>query len=519
MNELKNIIILTLFIMSGYQVAGQGLSSAQIDSVVQVSMDSMPHAGLAVAVVKDGKLVHSKGYGVISINSDEMVDNHTRFAIASNSKAFTSAALAILVDEGKIGWNDRVVDHIPEFTTYDPYVTANFTIIDLLTHRSGLDLGAGDLMWIPDGNDFEFADIVKSFQYQTPVSDFRTKYDYDNLMYIVAGEIIARKSGMTWSEFVETKIMEPLGMNESAGIRQRLSNKSNVAKPHSLVDGEMVQIDEFDSEIAAAAAGIYSSVEDISKWMLMHLNHGIVNDTIQFISARNHGNMWRPYINRGFTTKPGKPYNTHFNAYGLGWGIRDVKGFIRLNHTGGLPGMLSQTILIPELELGIVVLTNSDPGGYSFISIPNTILDSYIGVDSINWVSRMSDVIENREHEGDSVTELVWRTVKKAKSKHLNLDDYTGTFHDNWFGNIIITEKDGDLWIRSERSPKLTGKMYYYNANTFAIWWDYRDMECDAFASFTLNKEGKAVSFTMEGISPNIDFSFDFQHLNLVRVK
>jgi CubicO group peptidase (beta-lactamase class C family) len=518
MNKTKYLILLSLILLSGHIVVSQGLTSKQIDSIVQVSMDSMPHAGLAVAVVKDGNLIHSKGYGVISINNNEKVDNHTRFAIASNSKAFTSAALAILVDEGKINWNDKVVDHIPEFTTYDPYVTASFTIIDLLTHRSGLDLGAGDLMWIPDGNDFNFNDVVKSFQYQTPVSDFRTTYDYDNLMYMVAGEIISRQSGMSWSEFIESRIMDPLGMYESAGIRQRLKDKSNVAKPHSLIDGELVEIDEFDSEMAAAAAGIYASVDDLSSWMLMHLNHGVVNDT-PLISRRNHSNMWRPYINRGFTTQPRQPYNTHFNAYGLGWGIRDVKGYIKLNHTGGLPGMISQTILIPELDLGVVVLTNADPGGYSFISIPNAIIDSYIGIDSVDWVSRMSNAIKTREAEGDSVTNMVWKTVKKAKNKHLDFEDYIGTFNDNWFGNMVIEEKDNELWISAERSPKLTGKMYYYKANTFAIRWDYRDMECDAFASFTLNKDGKAASFTMEGISPNIDFSFDFQHLNLKRVE
>ena len=197
---------------------GQALRSSQIDSLVQASMGLRPQAGVAIAVVKDGKVVHLKGYGVRSINSGEKVDEHTLFAIASNSKAFTTTALAMLVEEGKITWQDKVVDHIPEFTMYDPYVKENFNIQDLVTHRSGLGLGAGDLMFFPDGSNFSIKDVLKSFQHQMPVSAFRTKYDYDNLLYVVAGELIARVSGMSWAEFVESKIMRPLGMSRSVGV-------------------------------------------------------------------------------------------------------------------------------------------------------------------------------------------------------------------------------------------------------------------------------------------------------------
>ncbi len=516
---MKRFFTLAVAIIISCSAKSQGLSSKQIDSIVQIAMERNQHAGIAVAVVKDGEFIHSKGYGLASMNTGEKVDQHTRFSIASNSKAFTSAALAILADEGLIDWNDRVVDHIPEFKMYDPYVTANFTIIDLLTHRSGLDLGAGDLMWIPDGNNFTIVDVLHSFQHQTPTSDFRTKYDYDNLLYMVAGEIVVRKTGSTWSEFVEERIMKPLDMNESAGTLHRLESKDNIAKPHSLVDGTFSEINEFDASLAEAAAGIYASVDDLGKWMIMQLNNGALNDSVQLISKKNHGKMWQPYTIRGFVAEPTSKHKTHFYSYGLGWGISDVNGYIKLSHTGGMPGMLSQTILIPELDLGVVVLTNADPGGYSFVSVPNLIVDSYIGVDSVDWIGNMSERLAERESEGDSVVNEVWNTVRKAKTKHMNFDDFTGTYEDPWFGEMTIWEKDKQLWVRSERSPKLSGKMHFYKANTFAIRWDYRDMECDAFASFTLDKDGKAISFTMEGISPNIDFSFDFQHLNLKRKK
>jgi len=198
---------LLVFLTLGRSLVGQGISSAQIDVLVKRVLETTPSVGIAIAVVKDGKVVHSKGYGLKSIEDGTKVDEQTLFAIASNSKAFTAAALAILVDDGKLKWEDKVIDHIPEFKMYNDYVTTNFTIVDLLTHRSGLGLGAGDLMIFPGGADFTIEDVLNSFQYQKATSAFRTKYDYDNLLYIVAGEVVARISGMSWENFIKTYIL------------------------------------------------------------------------------------------------------------------------------------------------------------------------------------------------------------------------------------------------------------------------------------------------------------------------
>jgi CubicO group peptidase (beta-lactamase class C family) len=221
----SSVIILSL----GNSLFSQGINSAQIDALVTRALESTPSVGIAVAVVKDGELLHSKGYGIKSIDSNKKVDEHTLFAIASNSKAFTAAALSILVDEKKLKWEDKVIDHISEFKMYNDYVTANFTIVDLLTHRSGLGLGAGDLMIFPDGADFTIKDVLNSFQYQKSVSAFRTKYDYDNLLYIVAGEIVARVGGMSWADFIQLRIFEPLGMNNSVPTNSRLQDNANLA--------------------------------------------------------------------------------------------------------------------------------------------------------------------------------------------------------------------------------------------------------------------------------------------------
>ncbi|MCR9287911.1 MAG: serine hydrolase [Bacteroidetes bacterium] len=501
----------------------QPLSSLQIDSLVQASMERMPLAGIAVAVVKDGKVIHSKGYGVSSSESRGKVDKNTLFAIASNSKAFTSASLALLIEEGKLSWQDKVVDHIPEFKMYDPYVTANFNIQDLLTHRSGLGLGAGDLMFFPDGSDFTVKDVLNSFQYQEPVSAFRTKYDYDNLLYIVAGEVVARVSGMSWVDFVETRIMKPLGMYRSAGVFQRLTDKTNVALPHGVVDGKLVELETYTKadETLGAAGGIYASVNDLSKWLLMHLNGGKYGDELknQLFSAQNQNEMWKPHTNIGFSVQPAGRYQSHFMSYGLGWVVRDRSGHIVVSHTGGLPGMLSRTIMIPELNLGIVVLTNTAPGGDSYYTIAQAIMDGYLGVEGRDWIDWASKNLAESQSMGDSVTTAVWKTIDSASSEHLNLKSFTGVFEDAWFGKVEISLKEGQLWFRSYRSPKLIGKMHYYKANTFAIKWNYRDMECDAFAIFNLDMEGKAINIKMKGISPNIDFSYDFQDLDLNRVE
>ena len=514
---LSSVIILSI----GSSLFGQGINSAQIDALVTRALESTPSVGIGVAVVKDGELIHSKGYGFKSIEGKKKVDESTLFAIASNSKAFTAAALSILVDEGKLEWEDKVIDHVSEFKMYNDYVTANFTILDLLTHRSGLGLGAGDLMIFPDGADFTIKDVLNSFQYQKSTSAFRTKFDYDNLLYIVAGEIVARLSGMSWADFIQSRIFVPLGMNSSVPTNSRLKDDANLALPHDSEGDQIKQLLTYDSELVAAAGGIYASVDDLSRWMIMQLNRGKYGKDLskELFSERQQNQMWKPHTNLGFTTKPNSRTNTHFVAYGLGWGLKDEKGKIIISHTGGLPGMLSKTILVPELNLGIVVLTNSLPGGNGYNSIPEMILDSYLEIEERDWIKEMADRAKATGNESDSVTTEVWKFVDENKSSIIDLNNYTGTYKDNWFGEVDIAMKDGRLQFTSKRSPKLNGQMYFYKATTFAIKWEYTDMNADAFATFSLNEEGKGISIKMKGISPNIDFSFDFQDLDLKRVK
>jgi len=518
---MKIFFLASLVMMFGASLFSQQLSGSQIDSLTERAMKAFDVPGIAVAVIKDGKVIHSKGYGVRSLNTKEKVDENTLFGIASNTKAFKAAALGILIDEGKLKWDDKVRDYIPEFKLYNPYVTEEFTIRDLLTHRSGMGLGAGDLMFFPDSSDFTLKDILYNLRFLRPVSGFRTKYDYDNNLYIVAGEVVARVSGKSWDDFVEERILKPLGMTHSACSFDRLKDKKNVIDGHAPVEGKVQVIARSTLKVGHSAGGINSCISDLSKWVLLQLSHGKYGDNMgkKLFSEDVHEEMWTPQTIIP-VRNPG-PYNTHFSAYGLGFGISDVKGYKQLSHTGGLEGMVTQITMIPELNLGIIVLTNQQEGG-AFTSITNQIKDGYFGITGTDRVTQYSNGRKQSLTFANKITDSIWRDIANAQKENAGKTDlkiYTGTYHDQWFGDVIISVKNGKLWFDSKRSPKLTGEMFAYKGNSFVVKWRDRSMDADAFVIFSLDMEGKGAGITMRPISPLTDFSYDFQDLDLRRVQ
>jgi CubicO group peptidase (beta-lactamase class C family) len=515
-NFKSRFLFVVIFIVTPFLYAQ--ITTKEIDSLVSLSMQKMKVVGVAVAIVKDGKVIHNKGYGFLSDETKQPVNQYTKFAIASNSKAFTSAALAILVDEGKINWDDKVKLYIPEFKMYNEYVTKAFTIRDLLTHRSGLPLGIGDLMIFPNGSDFTIDDILSSFQYFKPSTAFRTTFDYDNLLYFVAGELIKRVTGVNWEIFVEENIFNPLNMSCTYGGLSLIKDKTNLAKPHIFRNNKIEQVEFEELPMNGAPGGIISCVDDVSKWMLLHLNNGKYGDNFnkKIFSDTNQMEMWK--IHTVLNNKPNARYKTHFRGYGLGWFLKDVNGNMLASHTGGLLGMLSKITLIPDLNLGVVVLTNtSDTGSGVFSAISNTIVDSYLGLDNKNWVDVYSSYYSNIE--ANKVITDVWDIVRLNKSKKIDYKKFIGNYKDNWFGNVSIFEKNGGLWFKSERSPKLNGQLYFYRETTFAVKWPINDLNTDTFVNFDLDGNGLAQSIKMKGISPNIDFSYDFHDLDLKRIK
>lgn len=507
-------VLFWLFIFSSAVIA-QPLTSPEIDQVANNALKAFDVPGIAVAVIKDGRVVHAKGYGVRSLNTGKPVDENTLFGIASNSKAFTAAALGILVDEGKLSWDDKVRKYIPEFKLFVPYVTEEFTIRDLLTHRSGLGLGAGDLMFFPDSSDFTLKDILYNLQFLKPASSFRSKFDYDNNMFIIAGEVVHRVSGMSWDDFVESRILAPLGMTHTAGSFDRLRDKSDVIDGHAPVNGKVQVIARSGLKVVHAAAGINSSIADLSKWVLFWLNNGRYSpdSTKRILSAATMKEIWSPQTIIP-VSEPGY-YNTHFSAYGLGFFISDVKGYKQITHTGGLEGMVTQITMIPELNLGIIVLTNQQEGA-AFRSITNEIKDGYLGLKGTDWVKKFNEERNEDLNYANAITDSIWKEIALNLKKNAlpDFSVYEGVYRDVWLGDVNIYRKDGRYWFESKRSPKLTGELFFYKANTFIVKWKDRSMDADAYVIFSLNENGQGDGFRVKAISPLTDFSFDFQDLD-----
>ena len=515
-------IIVIFLLLAAYGVSGaQPLNTKSIDELVERSMKAFNVPGIAVGVIKDGKVIHAKGYGVRSLNNMKKMDENTLFGIASNSKAFTTVALGILVDEGKIKWDDKVRDYIPEFKLYSPYVSEDFTIRDLLTHRSGLGLGAGDLMFFPDGSDFTVKDVIYNLRFLKQVSSFRAKYDYDNNLYVVAGEVIARVSGKSWAEFVEERIIRPLGMSKTAAIFERLKDKSNVIEGHAAVNGKVQVIGRSGVKVAAAAGAVNSNITDLVKWVQMLLSQGKYGDGLskKLFSEDVHRELWTPQTIIPIRD-PG-PYKTHFGAYGLGFFLSDANGYKQISHTGGLEGMVTQITMIPELNLGIIVLTNQQEGG-AFSSITNQIKDGYFGKTGTDWVTDLSNRRTKSIADAKKMTDAVALEMEKARLASKNsfdINSFLGKYSDAWLGDVTISMKNGKPWFDSKRSPRLTGELLSYKGNTFVVKWDDRSMDADAFISFSLDQEGKAAGFTMRAVSPLTDFSYDFHDLDFHRTK
>jgi CubicO group peptidase (beta-lactamase class C family) len=519
---MKKLIPFSLFItfLTFISVAQQPIEKSEVRKVVEAAMEQFDVPGIAVAIVKDGEIVLEEGYGVRSLKNNKPMTEHTLFGVASNSKAFTGAALGLLVEEGLLDWDDKVVDYIPEFRLYDSYVTMDFTIRDLLTHRSGLPLGAGDLMIFPDGHDFTTEDIIYNLRYLKQSSPFRSKFDYDNLLYIVAGEVLHRITGLTWAEFVEENIMQPLQMNNSAGNYSRLKDISNIIDAHAPVNGEVVPIERYKSNIMDPAGGIYSSVHDMALWCKMWLNDGtyITNsDTLTLLKQETINEIKTPVTPLPASSNAG--FINNFSGYGLGWFLRDVNGHFLMTHTGGLNGMVTQVTMIPDLELAIIVLTNQQ-NGLAFYSVTNTIMEAYLGLEITDWVSNYKKREARYKEYVDGIVGEVWdeiNTQLENNTSEVDVTAYTGTYKDDWFGHVSIEQENDKLRFIAQRSSALKGDVFFYKANTFVVKWDDRSLDADAYMIFELDKDGKAVGLKMQAISPMTDFSYDFHDLNLRR--
>ncbi len=487
----------------------------KLDELIQNTLKTFDVPGMSVGIIKDGKIIYSKGFGVRSLTNRQPMDDNTLVGIASNSKGFTCVALAILADEGKLNWDDKVSKYIPEFQMYDPYVSQNVTIKDLVTHRAGLGLGQGDLMFFPEGGSLTLNDIVHNVRYLKPENPFRTTLDYNNIMFIVAGEVITRISGLSWAEFIEQKIMKPVGMTSSFGSYNRAKSVVNKIDAHAPVDGKAIAVPHDWNETANAAGGIMSNIKDMTTWAECLLNNFTTKEGKKLVSDKNIQQLWSLQIPSGVAMK--NPYDTSFYGYGLGWFLSDVKGHKQIQHTGGLIGTVTQFTLIPDMKLGIVVLTNQQSGA-AFNTITNTVKDSYLGVADRNWLKTYSERMKKMEEEFNKQKKEAFAksdAFRKEKHLHPKPEQFAGTYNDQWFGDVEISQTGNTYRIFCKNSPRLKGELLPFSTNTFLIKWDDRSYDADAYLIFNYNENGKAESVKMKAISDITDFSFDFDDLDL----
>jgi CubicO group peptidase (beta-lactamase class C family) len=486
-----------------------------VDAWVQRAMKTFEVPGISLAIVKDGAVVTAKGYGVRKLGESAPVDAKTLFGIASNTKVFTATALGMLVDEGKIRWDAPVIDYVPSFQLSDPYVTREMTVRDLLVHRSGLGLGAGDLLWWP-ASTYDRKEIMRRLRYIPLSTSFRSAYAYDNVLYLVAGEIIEAVSGKTWEDFIATRILSRVGMTTSNVRHSDAAKGGNAASPHARVDGKVRPIAPFDSDNTNPAGGINSNAVDMAKWMIVQLDEGRLPDGTQLIQPATARQLTTIVTPMPIGTPPPelRDLRPNFNGYGLGLVLRDYRGRKLVTHTGGLPGYVSRVAMMPELKLGVAVLTNQESGA-AFDSIVFRVLDVYLNVpaEPTDWILAYERIEKRARDQAVAATTSAAAARDAASKPSLPLDRYAGRYRDAWYGDLTIARKGDGLTIAFEKTPSLTGTLEHWQHDTFVARWTDRELRADAFVTFALTPDGAIDSARMRAVSPDTDFSFDFQDL------
>jgi CubicO group peptidase (beta-lactamase class C family) len=500
---------------------------AELDARVEASMKSHGVPGMAVSIVEDGKVVMAKGYGVRKLGTSDRVDADTIFPTGSTGKAITTAAIAVLVDDGKLKWDDKVIDHMPWFRMYDPWVTNEMTVRDLLTHRSGLGLGAGDLMFVPSSSRSR-VDTVRALRYIKPATSFRSGYAYDNLLYAVAGQLIEEVSGQTWEVFVRERVLKPAGMTSSVTEQKDRFANPNRVWPHGRVGGrvrgmgDQVVLDERKTlgDNAAPAGALSSSANDMARWMQVQLGHGTWTDANgqahKVFSEAQSAEMWKPAVLTPTAQYPGKlaPFSPQFSAYALGWSVRDWRGTKILEHGGAIFGVQTYIVLIPSRNVGITVQMNAEDFE-AMRGIAAELLDHYIGDGGtdIDWQAAFDEFAQSRIAGGIAALDATEKARATAGGKpSLATASYAGKYKDPWYGPMDITLDKGALRINFTRTPGMTGRLEHWQHDTFRTVWDDKSLE-PAYVTFGLDAEGKVDRITLKAVSPIADFSYDYQDL------
>lgn len=488
-----------------------GQSADDIRATAEEALSAFNIPGLAVVAVKDGEVILAEGFGVRDIGNGESVNADTLFGVASHTKAFTAAALASLVEQKKLSWDDKVIQYIPEFRLSDPAITAELTIRDLLSHRSGLGIGAGDLMIWPN-TDKSTADILTGLAHVPFASGLRERFAYNNLMFVAAGEVIARVSGMPYADYVRETLLEPLGMNDTViGHSNIPADVDNVAVGTIEMNDKLHRFPLDYLEDFAAAGAMASNANDFAKWLLAQVAHGESTSGEHVFSADSQRAMWQvvtPLSVSASTAENG----SHYRGYGLGWFVKNEHGVKHVYHSGGILGMLSLTTIIPERNFAITVMSNQQAFG-ALTAITQEALEDLLDLADRDWVTEES----KKYHEFMTSKAEFKMPVPDVVRKALPLARYVGRYVDSWYGSVDIGMTNNKLRINFTHTPMLKGTLEHYNGDTFVVRWDEPLLEADAYIDFNVSRSNEVKGAKMESVAPFTDFSFDFHNLELKR--
>jgi CubicO group peptidase (beta-lactamase class C family) len=509
----KLIVLFATIALITVGSAAQAVSKAdlrKLDEYFASMVEEWDVPSASIGIVKDGELLFTGNYGVLEEGKDAGPDKNTLYAIASNSKAFTSAIIGMLVQEGKLNWDDKVKEYIPYFELYDPWVSAEVTIRDLLCHRVGLGTFSGDVIWYKA--DLTPEDIIRRVKYLEKAFDFRAGYGYSNVMYVTAGEVIREVTGKSWSENVKERIFEPLGMDRTITSPHVLEARGNFATPHAREQETNIPITWEDWEPVGAMGGIISSVEDISKWMIFNLDHGIWgDDTIMTKDTRNM--VWTPHNNFRVDHTTRNDFNRHFSAYGLGWGLSDYHGHLRVGHTGAYDGMITAVTLIPDENMGVVVLTNGMKS--PIMAATYYAIDKFLGMETRDWSAEYLERTNNRQKEDTRISSRKEKRVP-ATSPSIELLEYAGSYQSDIYGEIRISLESNQLRMEFEHSPYLSATLSHWHYDVWEIKWDNKHAWFN-FGTVKFNLDNNLEVQGMDFDVPNNDIFFE--ELKPYRVK
>ena len=464
---------------------------------------------VAIGIIHNDSIVLLKGFGEREVGTGKTVDANTMFAVASNTKAFTAAAIGMLVDEGKADWDDPVTKYLPWFKLYHPYVTESLTIRDLLSHRSGLTTFSGDLIWY--GSDHSRNEILRRARYLKPEHGFRSEFGYSNILYLAAGQIVEKISGMTWDDFLKQRIFEPLGMEHTNTTVSALDLKGNTAIPHNDVDDKVVAISYLNWDNIGPAGSINSTASDMLKWIRLQLNNGKINDE-QLVSVRALREMRTPQTIQGVSQFSERLWpSTHFKSYGMGWGLMDYQGKKIISHSGGYDGMISYSGFVPEANLGFVILTNKNSTLY--YPLMYKILDTFLSSDDFDWSNYFFELNQKNEEAKAKATANDNAEIKPT-SPTLPLERYCGTYSATMYGEVIVEMAKDDLYLKFAHTPIFHAPLKHLEYNTFTL--KFADVPSLSFgkAAFIIGMGDKVEQLKID--VPNPDF--DFTELELIKI-